>query len=57
MARGLFFESGLYNNAPLENFIKSKFDNLKIESKIKKLCIESKLRKDMMETNLSKKID
>ena len=34
MARGLFFESGLYNNAPLENFIKSKFENLKIERKL-----------------------
>lgn len=34
ITRGLFFEGGLYNSAPLEDFLKSQFSNVSIERKL-----------------------
>ena len=34
ISRGLFFEGGLYNSAPLEDFLKSQFNNVTIERKL-----------------------
>mmetsp|Transcript_14016 Transcript_14016/g.23813 ORF Transcript_14016/g.23813 Transcript_14016/m.23813 type:complete len:303 (-) Transcript_14016:62-970(-) len=34
VARGLFFEGGLYNSAPMENFLKSEFDNVSMNRKL-----------------------
>jgi predicted acylesterase/phospholipase RssA len=34
IARGLFFEGGLYNSAPLEDFIKREFKDVKMNRKV-----------------------
>ena len=34
VARGLFFEGGLYNSGPLQDFLKQQFINLTIERKL-----------------------
>jgi len=34
IVRGLFFEGGLYNNAPMEDFLKKEFVNMEPKRKI-----------------------
>merc|ERR1719345_148167 len=34
IARGLFFEGGLYNSAPLEDFLKKEFKDVKMNRKV-----------------------